>query len=144
MVATRFFGQFQHTLDEKGRLILPAEFRPGLEAGAYIGRFPDHCLAIYPPEEFDTVTEDITLSAKQGGADAVAASRFFYAGAGRLSPDKQGRIPIAPHLRQWAQLDRDVIVTGQQKRIELWSPELWRAEEERGQAALAQRQGWGM
>ena len=143
-MASRFFGQFQHTLDDKGRLILPAEFRPGLEAGAYIGRFPDHCLAIYPPEEFDTVTEDITLSAKQGGSDAVAASRFFYAGAGRLNPDKQGRVPIAPHLRQWAQLDRDVIVTGQQKRIELWSPELWRAVEERGQAALAQRQGWGM
>ena len=143
-MATRFFGQFQHTLDEKGRLILPAEFRPGLEAGAYIGRFPDHCLAIYPPEEFDTVTEDITLSAKQGGADAVAASRFFYAGAGRLSPDKQGRIPIAAHLREWAHLDRDVVITGQQKRIELWSPELWRAVEEQGQAALAQRQGWGM
>jgi len=143
-VATRFFGWFQHTLDDKGRLILPAEFRDSLEAGAYIGRFPDHCLAIYPPGEFDTVTEDITQAAKEGGGDALAASRFFNSGARPIAPDKQGRIPIAQHLREWAQLDRDVVVTGQQKRIELWSPENWRDVEERGQAELARRQGWGI
>ena len=143
-MATRFFGQFQHTLDEKGRLILPAEFRPVLDEGAFIGRFPDHCLAIYPPGEFDAVTEDITLSAKQGGADAMAASRFFFSGARPVTPDKQGRVPIAQHLREWAELDREVVVTGQQKRIELWSPENWRVVEEHGQAALARRQGWGM
>ncbi len=66
MVATRFFGRYQHTLDDKGRLILPAEFRKALEDGAFIGQFPGGCLAIYTPERFDEVSEDITLSAKQG------------------------------------------------------------------------------
>ena len=143
-MATRFFGWYQHALDDKGRVILPAEFRTGLEGGAFIGRFPDHCLAIYPPGEFDAVTEDIIQSVKEGGANALDASRFFNSGARPVTPDKQGRIPIAPHLRDWAELDKEVVITGQQKRIELWSPQNWREVEERGQAELARRQGWGL
>ena len=143
-MATRFFGWYQHALDDKGRDILPAEFRTGLEGGAFIGRFPDHCLAIYPPGEFDAVTEDIIQSVKEGGANALDASRFFNSGARPVTPDKQGRSPIAPHLRDWAELDKEVVITGQQKRIELWSPQNWREVEERGQAELARRQGWGL
>lgn len=145
MVATRFFGRYQHTLDDKGRLILPAEFRKALEDGAFIGQFPGGCLAIYTPERFDEVSEDITLSAKQGGTpDTVDASRLFFSSVQRVTPDRQGRVPLAAYLRGSAGLDRDVVVTGQDNRIELWSPEHWRVVEERGQAELARRQGWGM
>ena len=145
MVATLFFGRYQHTLDDKGRLILPAEFRKALEDGAFIGQFPGGCLAIYTPERFNEVSEDISQSAKEGGSEAaVHASRVFFASAQAVTPDKQGRVPIASYLRGWAHLDREVIVTGQQKRIELWSPQNWQVVEEQGQAELARQQGWGM
>jgi MraZ protein len=144
-VATLFFGRYQHTLDDKGRLILPADFRTALEDGAFIGQFPGGCLAIYTPERFHEVSEDISQSAKDGGTEAaVHASRVFFASAQSVTPDKQGRVPVASYLRDWAHLDREVIVTGQQKRIELWSPQHWQVVEQQGQAELARRQGWGM
>jgi MraZ protein len=144
-VATLFFGRYQHTLDDKGRLILPSEFRTALEDGAFIGQFPGGCLAIYTPERFNEVSEDISQSAKDGGTEAaVHASRVFFASAQSVTPDKQGRVPVASYLRDWAHLDREVIVTGQQKRIELWSPQNWQVVEQQGQAELARRQGWGM
>ena len=144
-MATLFFGRYQHTLDDKGRLILPAEFRKALEDGAFIGQFPGGCLAIYTPERFNEVSEDISQSAKEGGSEAaVHASRVFFASAQSVTPDKQGRVPIASYLRTWAHLDREVIVTGQQKRIELWAPQNWQVVEEQGQAELARQQGWGM
>lgn len=146
MAATnRFLGRYQRTLDDKGRLILPADFRKGLEDGAYIGQFPGNCLAIYTPERFDEVSEDITQAVREGGtADALDASRVFFSGVEEISPDKQGRVVIAPYLREWAALERDVVVTGQQKRIEVWSPERWRQVEERGRPELSRRQGWGV
>jgi len=144
-VATSFIGRYQHTLDDKGRLILPADFRKALEEGAYIGQFPGGCLAIYTPERFSEVSEDISQSAKEGGTEAaVHASRVFFASAQSVTPDKQGRVPVAPYLREWAHLDREVIVTGQDKRIELWSPQSWQQVEREGQAELARRQSWGI
>lgn len=145
MVATAFIGRYQHTLDDKGRLILPADFRKALEEGAYIGQFPGGCLAIYTPERFSEVSEDISQSAKEGGTEAaVHASRVFFASAQAVTPDKQGRVPVAAYLRDWAHLDREVIVTGQDKRIELWSPQSWQQVEQEGQAELARRQSWGI
>ena len=144
-MATSFIGRYQHTLDEKGRLILPADFRKALEEGAYIGQFPGGCLAIYTPERFNEVSEDISQSAKEGGTEAaVHASRVFFASAQSVTPDKQGRVPVAGYLRDWAHLDREVIVTGQDKRIELWSPQSWQQVEREGQAELARRQSWGI
>jgi MraZ protein len=144
-VATRFFGQFQHTLDDKGRLILPAEFRKALEDGAFVGPFPGGCLVIYTSERFDEVSEDITQSAKAGGTEeGINAARSFFSSVQQVTPDRQGRILIAPRLRDAAHLERDVIVTGQQNRIELWAPERWEPVEELGQAELARRPSWGM
>ncbi len=144
-MATAFIGRYQHTLDDKGRLILPADFRKALEDGAYIGQFPGGCLAIYTPERFGEVSEDISQSAKEGGTEAaVHASRVFFASAQAVTPDKQGRVPVAAYLRDWAHLDREVIVTGQDKRIELWSPQSWQEVEREGQAELARRQSWGI
>lgn len=144
-MAASFIGRYQHTLDDKGRLILPADFRKALEDGAFIGQFPGGCLAIYTPERFSEVSEDISQSAKEGGTEAaVHASRVFFASAQSVTPDKQGRVPVAPYLREWAHLDREVIVTGQDKRIELWSPQSWQQVEREGQAELARRQSWGI
>jgi MraZ protein len=145
VAATRFIGRHEHTLDDKGRLILPAGFRKALEDGAVIGQFPGGCLAIYTAAQFDDVSDDVTQAAKDDGtADSVDASRVFFSNAQEFAPDKQGRVAIAPYLRTYAGLEREVIVTGAQKRIELWSPENWRVVEERGQAELARRQGWGL
>ena len=144
-MATRFFGLYQHTLDDKGRLILPAEFRKALEDGAYVGPAPGGCLVIYNEERFDEVSADITQAAKEGGTEeSVNAARRFFSSVQQVTPDKQGRILIAPRLRAAAQLERDVIVTGQQNRIELWAPERWGPVEERGTAELARRPGWGL
>ncbi len=144
-MAATFYGYHQHTLDEKGRLTLPAEFRTALEKGAFMGRFPGGCLAIYTPERFDQVSDDITAIAKEGSRQAdLNASRVFFASVQSFTPDKQGRVAIPAHLRTSAHLERDVVVTGQQKRIELWNPERWEAVEAEGVAELTSRPGWGM
>jgi MraZ protein len=144
-VANRFFGQFRHSLDDKGRLILPAEFRKAHEEGAFIGPSAGGCLVIYTSERFDEVSEEITRSAKEAGTEeGINAARSFFSSVQQVTPDRQGRILIAPRLRDAAHLERDVVVTGQQNRIELWAPELWEPVEEGGQAALARRPDWGM
>ena len=106
----RFVGNFEHTLDEKGRLILPSAFRPKLAEGAFITPL-DHCLAILPAEEFDRMADRLESQVAAGGVD-VNALRHFASQADEVTPDSQGRVRLLPHLRELGGLDRNVIVTG--------------------------------
>ena len=119
----RFVGNFAHTLDETGRLILPSAFRPKLAEGAFITPL-DHCLAILPAEEFDRMAARLESQVAAGGVD-VNALRHFASQADEVTPDSQGRVRLLPHLRELGGLDRNVIVTGALRRIEIWSPERW-------------------
>ena len=128
-----YLGTYEHSLDTKGRVILPAKFRDRLENGAYLARSIDGCLSLYDAEEFERVARDMQEQARRGALERNAV-RSFAAGATEATPDRQGRITIPQHLRQFAELERDVVVTGALTRIEIWQAAKWReinAEAER-------------
>jgi transcriptional regulator MraZ len=141
MVApTLFLGEFEHTIDDKGRLAVPARFRAALQDGLFITRGLDRCLVIWDSESWRAQAERVrSLNPWQG--DARRLQRHFFSGAVPAQPDKLGRVVIPQFLREYAQLDSDVIVVGLADRIEVWARGEWereRSEAERGSAELAE------
>lgn len=118
-----FMGTFEHTLDDKGRLILPATFRSKLASGAVAVPL-DRCLAILPPEEFERMAKHLKTQVSLGRAD-LDHLRAFASLADEALPDSQGRMRLAPHLRDLAGLGDRVVVTGVLERIEVWDPARW-------------------
>lgn len=121
-----FLGTYEHSLDPKGRVILPAKFRERLEAGAFLAKSLDGCLALFDAEEFQRVATEMQEKARRGAVERNVV-RSFAAGATEATPDRQGRITIPLHLRQFAQLEGDVVVTGALGRIEIWDKDRWQA-----------------
>jgi len=123
---TRFVGTFEHSLDSKGRVILPSKFRAAFEHGGYLTKYHEGCLALWTPEEFEK-----QLDANQAGASAQPEernlSRLFSAGTAEVEVDRQGRMAIPPRLRTFAGLTGDVLVIGATERVELWDPARWEA-----------------
>lgn len=118
-----FMGTYEHTLDDKGRLILPASFRSKLATGAVTVPL-DRCMAILPPEEFDRMATHLKMQVSQGKAD-LDHLRAFASLADEVVPDSQGRMRLAPHLRDLAGLGDRVVVAGVLERIEVWDPARW-------------------
>ena len=119
-----FRSEYNHTIDAKGRLIIPSRFRELLGEEFVLTRGLDGCLSIYPMDEwvaFEEKLRALPLTNK----DARTFSRFFVAGATTCQLDKQGRILVPQTLRQFAGLDKDVVLTGNLNRIEVWSKEKW-------------------
>jgi MraZ protein len=131
-----FLGEYQHTLDAKGRVILPVKFRDELQGGGVIGKTRDRAIAVYPTDEWEAVAREVQEIAKRGPTERQAA-RSFFAGATEVEPDKQGRVPVPPQLREYAALDRDVVVVGVFNRIEIWDAATWREKNAEGEQALA-------
>jgi MraZ protein len=129
-----FLGEYQHALDAKGRFILPARFREHLGDQAYVTSENDGCLALWRPEEFDVKASEIRERARQGERDV---QRAFFAGAMEASPDKQGRVAISQALRDFAGLERDVVVVGLFDHIEIWDAAAWQRTKETGEQRLA-------
>ena len=128
-----FVGQFRHTLDTKGRVILPAKFRSRLEEGAYLAKGIDGCVAVYPADEWERVASNMQELMTRGGAQRQAA-RSFFAGAAEVDPDRQGRVQLPAHLRDFAGLvaEQEVIVAGVNNRAEIWNPQRWQEQEQAG------------
>ncbi|MEA3339215.1 MAG: division/cell wall cluster transcriptional repressor MraZ [Chloroflexota bacterium] len=124
-----FLGEFVHTIDEKGRLTVPAKFRDDLATGLVVTRGIDRCLAIYPLEEWEQLAEKVS-TLPMTDRSARAFRRLVFAGASDAIPDKQGRVLIPPNLREYAGLDGEVIVTGLYAYIEVWNPDAWGEERE--------------
>jgi MraZ protein len=119
-----FMGEYQHTIDAKGRMIVPAKFREGLGEQFVLTRGLDQCLFGYPMSEWKLIEEKLKalpLTKK----DARAFTRFFFSGATECELDKQGRINIASPLLNYAKLEKECVVIGVSNRIELWSKEIW-------------------
>ena len=135
-----FLGEHQHSLDAKGRVILPARFRDQLEGGAVMAKALDGCLAVYPIAEFALVAARLN-DARNRGARERQAARTFFAGAVEITPDKQGRVAIPPTLREYAALDRDVIVAGNFDHIELWDAQRFREHDRAGTASIVEGEG---
>ena len=135
-----FLGEFEHTIDDKSRLAVPARFRAALEDGLVITRGLDRCLVIWDTESWRIQAERVrTLNPWQG--DARRMQRHFFSGAVPAQPDKLGRVIIPQFLRTYAQLETDVVVVGLADRIEVWSRSEWqreRLEAERDSAELAE------
>lgn len=120
-----FMGEYRHTIDSKGRLIIPVKFREGLGYSFVATKGLDNCLFLYPREEWSNL--EIKLkSLPFTKADARAFVRFFFSGASECELDKQGRILLPPNLREYAGLDKDVVVIGVSNRVEVWSEGGWR------------------
>lgn len=118
-----FIGEYHHTMDEKGRLTIPSKFREELKETFIITRGLDHCLFIYPKEEWNRVVSK--YKELPNVKDARNFMRFFLAGASEVELDKQGRINIATPLVQYAGLEKDCIIIGVSDRLEVWSKERW-------------------
>lgn len=117
-------GEYMHTIDAKGRVILPADFRSELGESFIITKGLDSCLFIYTMTEW----ENLSTKLKQlplAKAEARAFVRFFFSGARQLECDKQGRFLMPATLRAHAKLQKDVVLIGISSRIELWSREEW-------------------
>jgi MraZ protein len=119
-----FRGEYNHTIDAKGRLIIPAKFRELLGEEFVLTRGLDGCIWIYPMDEwtaFEEKLKALPLTVK----NARAFARFFVAGAAYGELDKQGRVLVPGSLREFAHLDKDVVLAGNLSRIEVWSKEKW-------------------
>ena len=123
-VSIMFMGEYSHTIDTKGRLIVPSKFREQLGNEFVVTKGLDGCLFVYPNEEWKNIEEkfrNIPLTTK----DARKFSRFFFAGAASCEVDKQGRILLPQVLREFAALEKDVVLVGVLSRIEIWSKDRW-------------------
>jgi MraZ protein len=135
-----FLGEYSHSLDAKGRVILPAKWRDQLEGGAVMARALDGCLAVYTPEEFERVVAKVTVARERGATERKAAMSFF-SGATDVTPDKQGRVAIPQPLREYAHLDREVVVAGGYDHIEIWDAQTFRSRDAEGIAAIQNGEG---
>ncbi len=119
-----FMGEYSHTIDSKGRLIIPSKFREELGESFVLTRGMDGCLSIYSQEAWDAFERklaELPLTSRE----ARTFTRFFVSGATGCELDKQGRILVPATLREYAGLDKDVILAGNIDRIEVWSKERW-------------------
>lgn len=130
-----FMGEYQHTIDAKGRLFIPARFREGLGDRFVITKGLDGCLFVYPPGEW-AVLEQKVRSLPFTMKDARAFSRFLFAGACECEMDKQGRILIPANLREYAGLDKEIMIIGVSSRVEIWSAARWQEYNENSAGSL--------
>lgn len=119
-----FMGEYNHTVDAKGRLIVPSKFREQLGEEFVVTKGLDGCLFVYENSEWKALEEKLhTLPLTN--ANARKFSRFFLAGATSCEVDKQGRILLPAVLRDFAKIDKDAVLVGVGSRIEIWSKENW-------------------
>ena len=119
-----FYGEYQHTVDPKGRVIIPSKFREGLGEKFIVTKGLDNCLFAYSCEEWNNLETKLKLLPFTD-KDVRAFIRFFFAGAAECEVDKQGRILIPQNLREYAYLDKDIFVIGVSTRVEIWKKENW-------------------
>ncbi len=121
-----FLGEFEHSIDSKGRLAIPAKFRVRLGEGAVLTRGLDGCLVIYPAQEWLEFAEKLDkLPSTQ--PDVRNYKRFIFSGATECDFDRQGRVLIPAFLRQYAGMEETAVVVGQYSKVEVWSQSRWEA-----------------
>jgi MraZ protein len=131
-----FLGTHTPRLDDKGRVILPAKFREALAEGVVITKGQERCLYVFPLDEFARLADELQ-KAPMSSKTARAYNRVFFASAHDEVPDKQGRVTIPPRLREYAGLDRDLVVIGASSRVEIWDTSAWDSYLEASEEAFA-------
>ena len=130
-----FFGEYQHSIDPKGRVFMPAKFRDDLGDKFVVTKGLDNCLFVYPNEEwksFEQKLRTLPLTSKE----ARAFIRFFFAGAAECEADKQGSILLPANLRDYAGLEKDLSIIGVSTRVEIWNRDAW--ESYNGESSMDQ------
>ena len=131
-----FFGRYEHSLDAKGRVVLPARFRAGFDTKAFLSQYLDGCLALWTPDEFGKRFAEFSQSQTRGTTERQLA-RFWSGGVSELEIDRQGRLgPVPQYMKDFAHLDRSVLVVGAMERVELWAPQEWEARVRPAEANL--------
>jgi MraZ protein len=120
-----FVGQFQHTLDAKGRLILPARFRPEFERGGHLSPNTEGCIALWTPGEFARQSDERLAESRTGGRDGRQRARYWAANSSDVEFDKQGRFALPSAIRDYGRLEGDVLVVGALDHVELWNPQTY-------------------
>ena len=120
-----FIGEYNHNLDEKGRLAVPVKFRSELKKGAVVTKGLDGCLFFYTIDEWKILAEKLSnLPISQSNTRAFA--RLMLAGAMDVQLDKQGRIVLPDYLRKYAKLTKKIVIGGLYNRLEIWDEETWK------------------
>lgn len=119
-----FIGEFQHNLDLKGRMAIPAKFRRGISGGAIITRGLDHCLFVFTKKDWEKLAEKL-ISLPLAQANSRAFVRLMLSGASDVDVDTQGRILIPDYLRSYAGLKKSAKVIGVYNRMEIWDETAW-------------------
>ncbi len=130
-----FLGEYQHSLDSKGRLAIPAKLREELGAGFVITKGLDNCLYIYPQEQWQKECAKLASlpTSKKAARDYA---RFFFSSASEAECDRQGRVLLPPSLRRYASLNKDTVIVGAGSRAEIWDAEAWQKYNEASSAAV--------
>ena len=119
-----FLGEFEHTMDDKGRLAIPSRFREELGDGVVVTRGFDRCLMGFPRAVWERLAQQVS-SLSLGQGEARNLRRLLFSGAADIMLDKQGRILIPQNLREYAELGDQVIVAGLNTHFEIWANERW-------------------
>ncbi len=119
-----FLGEYTHTIDDKGRLTLPARYRAELAAGVVVTRGLDKCLFVFPMDEWQKLSEKVS-ALPLTDTSARDFRRLLFSGATDAELDKQGRVLLPQYLRDYAGLNGNVILAGLNTHMEIWSPDAW-------------------
>lgn len=138
-------GKYNHTIDTKGRLIVPSKFRDALGDEFVISKGTDGCLFVYDQDGWNAFEENLR-SMPMNKKEVRQLARFFLSGAADVEVDKQGRILIPTELREHAGIEKDVILIGMADKIEIWSKERWEEESsyQNVDETLEKMEEWGI
>ena len=132
-----FIGEYQHTIDEKGRMAIPSKMRSNLGSGAVVTRGIDNCLWVFPKKQWQELAEKLA-SLPLTDSNSRAFSRLMLAGAMEVEFDSQGRALIPNYLRTYAGLTKNAIVAGLFNRLEIWDAKEWNAYKTKTEKATDQ------
>ena len=121
-----FLGEYQHSIDDKGRLVMPSKFRHRLADGCVVTKGQEHCLYVFPIDRWEIEVERVNRLPRTNRRNRNYARSFFGA-ASDQEMDKQGRVQLPPPLRSFADLGKEVVVVGVADRLEIWDTEAWAA-----------------
>jgi MraZ protein len=119
-----FTGEYRHTVDDKGRMAVPAKFRVQLGAGAVVSRWLDACLAIHTQQGWDELAAKVA-ALPITDQNARRFQRLIFAGAAEVELDRQGRILLPAYLREHIELRNEAVVVGSRDHAEIWVPSTW-------------------
>jgi MraZ protein len=131
-------GEFVHTIDDKGRIIVPAKFRKRLDGGLVATKGIDPCLWLYPIDVWEDLSREIN-GLPLTDTKSREFKRQVFGGASNLVPDKQGRIILPPYLREFANIDKQAVVIGLYDHCEVWNPERWQERQHRSDSNPEER-----